>query len=30
MLSDPATRALVISLGYTPGSFRDLAGGTAQ
>ena len=30
MLSDPATRALVISLGYTQGSFRDLTGGTAQ
>jgi predicted glycoside hydrolase/deacetylase ChbG (UPF0249 family) len=30
MLSDPATRALVISLGYRRGSFRDLTGGTAQ
>ena len=30
MLSDTATRALVISLGYTPGSFRELTGGTAQ
>lgn len=30
MLRDPASRSLVISLGYTPGSFRDLAGDTAQ
>jgi predicted glycoside hydrolase/deacetylase ChbG (UPF0249 family) len=30
MLSAPATRSLVIGLGYTLGSFRDLAGGAAQ
>lgn len=29
MLCDPATRALVTSLGYTLGSFRDLTGGAA-
>lgn len=30
MLTDPATGALVIGLGYTVGSFRELAGGAAQ
>ena len=30
MLGDPAARALAISLGYRPGSFRDLTGGAAQ
>ena len=30
MLCDPATRATVIALGYTLGSFRDLAAGEAQ
>ncbi len=29
MLCDPATRALITSLGYTLGSFNDLIGGTA-
>lgn len=30
MLGDPIARALATSLGYQPGSFRDLTGGTAQ
>lgn len=30
MLTDPTTRAGVVGLGYTLGSFRDLAGGAAQ
>ncbi|WP_395726388.1 ChbG/HpnK family deacetylase [Nakamurella sp.] len=30
MLGDPVARALATSLGYRPGSFRDLTGGAAQ